>query len=142
MEDCLIYRSGRCEKQTSPIQISMSLKARKPQIPNSFGSVGSDRDTRVYEWNGVRVKNVTGLGEVSAFGLAGEQGVWVVSISDECGLEKAGLQETDVILAYAGSKVDVFEDLLKMHYASFDVTPIRVTVIRNQREHIFEYISG
>lgn len=116
--------------------------ARKPDLPNSSITIESVRDPQIQEWCGVQIKNVTCLGEVSAFGLPGETGVWIVSISEDCGLAQAGLKEADVILEYAEKKINDINDLSKLHYVAYSDNPIPITVFRNQREHSFEYVPS
>ncbi|MCE9547479.1 MAG: PDZ domain-containing protein [Planctomycetia bacterium] len=95
----------------------------------SFGigrEATSRRDGRTRDWLGVKVKNIVGQGEISAYGTAGERGVLVVAIGDENPLAKAGLQKEDVILQVDGKATDSVQELLRIQ------KPARAKVWRKQ----------
>jgi len=75
--------------------------ARKPRLPGQATGVAessSQRDPREIEWLGAKVRNVVGLGEVSAAGLPGETGVAVVDAPAASVAAQSGLRQGDVIL--------------------------------------------
>ena len=78
--------------------------ARTPElpVPGEVREEKSKRDSRVTTWLGAKVKNIIGLGEVSAAGLPGEIGVSLVEVPAGSAAAKAGLEVGDVILKCAG----------------------------------------
>ena len=70
-------------------------------------------DARVVEWLGAKIRNVVGLGEVSAAGLPGEVGVIVLDAPSESQAATSGLQSDDVILKCAGTQVESLDDLMR-----------------------------
>jgi S1-C subfamily serine protease len=95
----------------------------------------SNRDSRTATWLGATVRNVVGLGEVSASGLSGETGVMVVDVPVLSQALTAGLRRGDVILRVGTTKTDALPDLLRI--------PSReggeITVWRDQREVVLRY---
>lgn len=131
---------------------SLRRIAKTPQLPNAASAETGGRDRAVYAWQGLQIKNIVGLGEVSACGLPGETGVWVTSIPADHALAAAGLQEADVILRYAGKRIDNVNDLLAVggrlavggqlsdDAGDSDVI-VQVVVFRHQREHVIDLTS-
>jgi len=107
--------------------------ARTPKLP-VIGEVTeekSKRDPRVITWLGAKIKNIIGLGEVSAAGLPGEIGVSLVEVPPNSAAAKAGLRVGDVILKCNGRPTDSVADLIRLwRQASSKVT---LEVWRNQR---------
>ena len=108
--------------------------ARTPQLPGSgsaqAATLQSGRDGRTATWRGATVRNVVGLGEVSAAGLPGEAGVVVLSVAPQSEAATLGLRQGDVILKLAGTDTPALDDLLRISGGN------RVTVFRNQHEMI------
>ena len=108
--------------------------ARTPQLPESdpaqAATLQSGRDGRTATWRGATVRNVVGLGEVSAAGLPGEVGVVVLSVAPQSEAATLGLRQGDVILKLAGTDTPALDDLLRISEGN------RVTVFRNQHETI------
>ena len=97
--------------------LSPKLKAiaRTPTLPAARQSPSgqkSQRNGRVVDWLGGKIKNIIGPGEVSAAGLPGETGVSIVAAPAESELAKAGLREGDVILKSDNRDTHAVEDLL------------------------------
>lgn len=110
--------------------------ARTPELPPVLLGEEHVTDTEmVYEWEGVSIKNVSGLDEISIFGLPDESGVWVVSIWPECELAAAGLQEADVIVELAGKQVSNVDALLALFSSAKaeGERPIKMVIVRNQQ---------
>jgi hypothetical protein len=77
--------------------------ARVPQM--SQGEIAARAVTRAADpmtWLGASVRNITGEGEMSAFGLPGVTGVLVLDISADSVLSKGGLRKNDVIFSVNG----------------------------------------
>jgi len=87
--------------------------ARTPKlpVPGEQTEKKSNRDSRVTTWLGAKLKNVIGLGEVSAAGLPGEIGVSLLEVPADSAAAKAGLKVGDVILKCAGQPTDSVADL-------------------------------
>ncbi|HEY3333276.1 MAG TPA: PDZ domain-containing protein [Capsulimonadaceae bacterium] len=107
----------------------LKVLARAPQLP-IFGlrdAAGSDgRDAAEVDWLGARLKNVIGMGMVSAAGLSGETGVWVLRCEGYAAANRLGLLANDVITAANDTAVDSIDDLLKI--AELSGTPERLTL--------------
>ena len=71
------------------------------------------RDT-VYDRDGMLLKQLKGLGEVSATGMYEEKGILVMKISGESKWKERGFRERDVILAVNGRETDSPEEAGKL----------------------------
>ncbi len=80
-------------------------------IPGVTVEDGPARDRCVVHWFGAKIKNIIGLGEVSAAGLPGEIGVSLIEVPPESKAANAGLKVGDVILKCAGRNTETFADL-------------------------------
>jgi hypothetical protein len=80
--------------------------ARVPQLSQGKLSapVAVTRPADPLTWLGVSVRNITGEGEMSAFGLPGVTGVLVLEVPADSTLAKAGLRKSDVILSINGDE--------------------------------------
>ncbi|HEY8747736.1 MAG TPA: PDZ domain-containing protein [Tepidisphaeraceae bacterium] len=91
--------------------------ARTPELPVSGkpeDRPAGARDSRVVAWMGAKVKNVVGLGEVSAAGLPGETGVLMVDVPADSAAARAGLHAGDVILKVNDTAVASVAELLRL----------------------------
>jgi len=92
--------------------------ARTPLLPGARPPRGQGeapaepRDGGVHTWLGAKVKNIVGMGEMSAYGLPGEVGVLIVAAPAARRAAKAGLREGDVILDVNGMATDTVLDVL------------------------------
>ena len=59
------------------------------------------------------MRNIVGLGEVSAAGSPGETGVILLEVPDPSDAAKAGLFAGDVLLAFNGKPIKELKDLLQ-----------------------------
>jgi S1-C subfamily serine protease len=110
--------------------------ARTPKLPgaddrNVTVAPGRDKATRV--WAGATVRNVSGLGEVSAYGLPGEVGVLVVDAPAGSAAAAAGLRKDDVIFLVNGNTVASLPELLRSARGQTATTKTKVGVFRGQR---------
>ena len=110
--------------------------ARTPELPklkrNPTGQM-SQRDARVVDWLGGKIKNVVGPGEVSAAGLPGESGVCIAAAPANSELAKAGLREGDVILRCGNRDTTAVEDLLKAFRAAPAGQKLILEIFRTQQ---------
>jgi membrane-associated protease RseP (regulator of RpoE activity) len=86
----------------------------------------SQRDGKIHDWRGVKLKNIVGLDEVSAYGTAGEAGVLVMEIPPENPLAKAGLRKGDVIVQVNELALDEYA------WLEWAEEPHRLLIFRNQ----------
>ena len=111
--------------------------ARAPALPTT-GTPTTEQAARAAgsaTWLGATVRNVSGMGEVSAAGLPGEIGVLVVDVPPLSQAAAAGLRRGDVILRVGGTKVDALPELLRLPRTETG----QVTVFRDQREVVLKY---
>ena len=78
----------------------------------------SKRDAKVRDWLGAKIKNIIGLGEISAAGLPGEVGVRLVAVPADCVAARSGLKEGDVILKCNGKATEEVGALLRAKVGS------------------------
>jgi len=110
--------------------------ARTPRLPGRSQQADepqAQRDDRVVEWLGAKVRNVVGLGEVSAAGLPGETGVAVVDAPVASVAAQSGLREGDVILQGDDRQVSTLDDLMGICQGVPGGQRIRLDVFRRQR---------
>ncbi|MBI5383543.1 MAG: PDZ domain-containing protein [Verrucomicrobia bacterium] len=102
------------------------------------GSVARDSGPR--DFLGGKVKNVVGLGEVSAYGLPGEVGAILTQVPAGSAAAKAGLKEGDVILKCRGVEVRSVDGLLTAFSGAAKGTKVILEVWRLQ-EHVSVEVS-
>lgn len=110
--------------------------ARTPQLPQAKISAPATttRDADPVTWLGARVRNITGEGEMSAFGLPGVKGVLVLEVPADSAPAKSGLRKNDVILSVNGAKTADTATLLQQAPASSVGSALRLAVSRDQNE--------
>lgn len=107
--------------------------ARVPQFPQLI-SATSTKTSDAITWQGVKVKNLTTLGERSATGMDSERGVYVISLETlGCPLRDY-LRPNDVILELDGYPVNGCEDLQRATKQMDLQKQHTITVFRMQRE--------
>jgi hypothetical protein len=81
--------------------------ARTPDLTGpGEANAKSTRDPAPHPWIGLKVRNIVGMGEMSAYGLPGETGVLILDVPASTPFARAGLKNDDVILSLNGSKID------------------------------------
>ncbi|MGD9417335.1 MAG: right-handed parallel beta-helix repeat-containing protein [Verrucomicrobiota bacterium JB025] len=95
---------------TSPHLKKLASSPKLP-IPGDPAEKKSKRDRREHTWLGAKVKNITGMGEVSATGLPEETGIRLLDVPQKSTAAKAGLEKSDVILSCNGKETDTFAEL-------------------------------
>ncbi|HEY3441505.1 MAG TPA: PDZ domain-containing protein [Paludibaculum sp.] len=111
--------------------------ARTPVLPKVSDApaetIHSARDVTPWQWLGATLRNVAGLGEVSAAGLPGEVGVLVVTALPESAAYAAGLRSGDVIVS-AGGEVKSINEFRALWNRTAAGVPLELTVIRQQKQ--------
>jgi hypothetical protein len=93
--------------------------ARTPKIDvRKSETPASKRDPAEVDWLGARIKNVVGMGEMSALGLPSEAGVLIVTAPPGSAAAKAGLRARDVIVKLDGKEVSERGDLAPLQAAA------------------------
>jgi serine protease Do len=80
------------------------------------------------------VRNIVGLGEVSAAGTPGETGVILLEVPDTSDAAKAGFFAGDVLLAFNGKPIKELKDLLQDTKQNVAGKTASVTILRYQQE--------
>ena len=115
--------------------------ARTPDLPSPLASApttGSQRDGKPTVWLGATVKNIVGMGEVSASGLPAETGVIVLGILPASRANAAGLRVGDVILKLDGQTIGSLVDLQRASAGSPSFGTVKLTIWRGQRDTILD----
>ncbi len=89
---------------------------------------------------GARIKNIIGLGEISAYGLPGEAGVLLVRVPADSAADKAGLKEGDVILKCRGQEISSVDDLFKVFGGTAKGARVALDMWRLQ-QHVFAEVN-
>ncbi len=100
---------------TSP---KLKAIARTPEIPSlkTTGAAEAEKNTvkrPSYLWQ-AQVRDISGLGDRSAYGLPGEYGVLLLNVPVGSPAARAGLQKDDVILACDGKETKSVKDIQQM----------------------------
>lgn len=114
----------------------LKARARTPELPApkaTSPAAASQRDGRVVDWLGGQIKNVVGLGEVSAAGLPGEIGVSVVAAPTDSGLARIGLRAGDVILKCGEQAIGTVKELRQAFNDAPGGGKLKLEVIRAQQ---------
>ena len=117
---------------------SLKRIARTPELPilnaPQPATLQSTRDPRPGIWLGATVKNIVGLGEVSASGLPDETGVLIVEVPASSRAAAAGLRKGDVMLKLAGKPTATLQALQRLSQETPALGTVTVTVWRGQKE--------
>ena len=116
--------------------------ARVPPLPQSDtpAAVGTGRAADPVTWLGVRLRNITDEGEMSAFGLPGVTGVLVLEVTAESPLAQAGLRQNDVILSVNDAKTSDTAALLRQVSALPAGNSLQLGVSRDQKKLMVELV--
>ncbi|TWF39841.1 PDZ domain-containing protein [Chitinophaga polysaccharea] len=107
--------------------------AAKPVIP-MFMSGSPDAAAAPVDFLGGKIKSISGLGERSAYGLADESGVVIVTANAGSLLATSGLKAKDVIISSDGHPIKTTKDLLELTQGASWKSSIPVVIIRNQQQ--------
>lgn len=108
--------------------------AKTPKMP-AIGQRASEsgRLPQHSQWDRCHIKNIVGMGEVSAAGLPAETGVILESMPWGSWQMEKGFQVADVILELNDRKVDTVDDLLDGFHALGSDPNCVVTIFRGQK---------
>jgi len=115
--------------------------AHTPPLPGRNvppATLQTGRDPRPENWLGATLKNVVGMGDVSASGLPGETGVLVLEVPPASRAAAVGLHKGDVILRLEGKPVETLRDLQRLAAGAPQFGTVRLVVWRGQREQTLE----
>ena len=122
---------------------SLKALAKTPQLPGAGDmaseTLHSNRDLTPWSWLGASVRNVAGLGEVSAAGLASETGVIVLDAPAASEAFRMGLRRNDVILRVGSATVDSVATLKRIWNSRDASTPLELRITRGQREIVLPF---
>ena len=112
--------------------------ARQPVMPlrssDTTPTLSETRSREIAVWAGAKVRNIVGLGEVSATGSPGETGVILLEVPDTSDAAKAGFFAGDVLLAFNGKPIKELKDLLHDTQQDVGGKAASVTILRFQQE--------
>lgn len=115
------------------VQGTLKSKALKVTIPYLVLASKVKEKTAEVAWLDVVVRNVSGLGDRSAFGLRSENGVIIVSVKNDKGIAISGLQPNDVLLAADDKPINNIFDLFN-HYQKVNwMGKMKGTIMRSQQ---------
>jgi PDZ domain-containing protein len=97
-------------------------------------TLSETRSREVAVWAGAKVRNIVGLGEVSAAGSPGETGVILLEVPDTSDAAKAAFSAGDVLLAFNGEPIKELKDLLQDTQQNVAGKAASVTILRFQQE--------
>jgi len=112
---------------------SLKALAEKPEFP-TIVAVQTYDDKQEYDWLGIQVKAVSGLGERSAFGLPDEKGIIIGDISAGSKIKSSELRKNDVIRAVNGKPIDSVGQLFELTEQNRWKGGMKITIFRNQEE--------
>ncbi len=115
------------------VQGYLKSQALKVTIPYLVIASKVKEKTAEVDWLNVVVRNVSGLGDRSAFGLSSENGVIILSIKTINGIVISGLQPNDVLLAADDKPINNIFDLFN-HYQKVNwMGKMKGTIMRSQQ---------
>jgi hypothetical protein len=122
---------------------SERLKALAEQPVMSVPVYNSDVPTaEILTWQGVQIKNLETLGERSATGMDSERGVYVVAVAAYDTPLRDYLKSNDVILGFAGQKVNTLDDLYNALKGADWKKSQQIIIFRSQKENKISIPGG
>jgi len=109
---------------------AMALKVSIPKL--QLPEIGSENNDKQTPWLDVIIRNVNGLGDRSAYGLASESGVVVVS-TDDFSSFKSGLLPKDVIISSNETIINDTFALMSLYQGNSWRGKLNLNIIRDQQ---------
>ena len=114
----------------------LKKEAKTPVLPDYSPGLQAgqepSRNNSILEWLGGKIKNLVGMGEVSATGMFAEIGVLFIEVPEDSKLAKLGFKKGDVLFEFWGNEVENIEILTIFYNSKPKGRNIPVTVFRNQ----------
>ncbi|MFC5529447.1 right-handed parallel beta-helix repeat-containing protein [Cohnella yongneupensis] len=109
--------------------------AKTPKFPE-LGVIASQsgRLPQPSLWDRCKIKNIVGMGEMSAAGLPAETGVIIEAIPWGSWQMEKGIQVADVVIALNGERVDTVDDLLRIYDSVPQGNNFGLKIFRGQKE--------
>lgn len=99
------------------------------------------RSDAIHTWQGIKLRNIVGEGEMSVYGTPGETGILVLDLPKDHPFAKAGLQSNDVIIGVGAKSAPDFDEFDKEIQAAKAAT-VKLKVLRKQNEMTIEAPTG
>lgn len=112
----------------SPWLRALAEKVKLPLIQQT--EIDAKKETTL--WLGAKLRNVSGLGDRSAYGLPDEAGVIVEEVKEDSPLRRSGLRSGDVLRVLDGQKLENVGDVLRLYSAIQWKSAVKVELVRNQ----------
>jgi len=110
---------------------SLALEVKIPILV--MPSSGNNKNNLPLNWLDALIRNVNGMGDRSAYGLAAELGIIVISLKDAPGLARSGLQPGDVIVEAGGKSIKDIYELMNQYQLVNWTGKMKIMVMRNQQ---------
>lgn len=110
--------------------------SKQPVFPVPVHIITTKKRSKLFEWEGATIKNVTGINEQSALGLAKAEGIYIVKISEDSPAYKIGFRKNDVILKVGDREICSVSELREAIKSYHSKSSIDITVFRNQQTQI------
>ena len=116
--------------------VSPKLKAssKKVELPAPV-IITEQKGNEITEFMGMKIKNLTTLGERSATGMNTETGVLIIDVPAKSAFA-GNLRPNDVIIGFNGRPVTKIYELLEQQTRAGQTNTVEVKVFRNQKEQV------
>jgi len=116
--------------------VSPKLKAmsKKVELPVPV-LITEQKGNEITDFMGMKIKNLTTLGERSATGMNSETGVLIIDVPAKSAFA-GNLRPNDVILGFNGRPVTKIYELLEQHAKIGETKVVELKVFRNQKEQL------
>jgi hypothetical protein len=116
--------------------VSPKLKAmsKKVELPAAV-LFTEQKGNEITEFMGMKIKNLTTLGERSATGMNSETGVLIIDVPEKSPFA-GNLRPNDVILGFNGRTITKIYELLEQQAKAGQTKTVEVKVFRNQKEQL------
>ena len=116
--------------------VSPKLKAmsKKVELPAAV-LFTEQKGNEITEFMGMKIKNLTTLGERSATGMNSETGVLIIDVPEKSPFA-GNLRPNDVILGFNGRTITKIYELLEQQAKAGQTKTVEVKIFRNQKEQL------